>query len=162
MPEKIEELVRAAIAAAQEAGELPAFEIEDLGFERPADPANGDWSSTVAMRSAKLARRAPRQIADAIVAHLAADPSVDRVEVAGPGFINFYLATASANEIFRTVREQGENYARSNMGEGAKVQVEFVSANPVGPLHIGHGRWVAIGDSLCRVLEHVGYNVERE
>ena len=162
MPEKIEELVRAAIAAAQEAGDLPAFEVGDLGFERPADPANGDWSSTVAMRSAKLARRAPRQIADAIVAHLAADPSVDRVEVAGPGFINFYLATASANEIFRTVREQGMDYARSTMGAGARVQVEFVSANPVGPLHIGHGRWVAIGDSLCRVLEHVGYDVERE
>ena len=162
MPEKIEELVRAAISAAQEAGELPEFEVGDLGFERPADPSNGDWSSTVAMRSAKLARRAPRQIADAIVSRLPEDPSVDRVEVAGPGFINFYLATASANEVFRTVREQGADYARSSMGAGTKVQVEFVSANPVGPLHIGHGRWVAIGDSLCRVLEHVGYDVERE
>ena len=162
MPEKIVELVRAAIAAAQEAGELPEFEVDDLGFERPADSSNGDWSSTVAMRSAKLARRAPRQIAEAIVAHLASDPSVDRVEVAGPGFINFYLATASANEVFRTVREQGENFARSGFGQGEKVQVEFVSANPVGPLHIGHGRWAALGDSLCRVMEHAGYDVQRE
>ena len=162
MPEKIEELVRAAISAAQEAGDLPPFEVDDLGFERPADASNGDWSSTVALRSAKLAHRAPRQIAEAIVAHLAEDPSVERVEVAGPGFINFYLATASANEVFRTVRAQGSDYGRSTMGAGTKVQVEFVSANPVGPLHIGHGRWVAIGDSLCRVLEHVGYDVERE
>ena len=162
MPEKIEELVREAIAAAQKAGDLPEFEVGDLGFERPADPTNGDWSSTVALRSAKLARRAPRQIAEAIVSHLPADPSVERVEVAGPGFINFYLAAASANEVFRTVREQGRDYGRSAAGAGTRVQVEFVSANPVGPLHIGHGRWVAIGDSLCRVLEHVGYDVERE
>ena len=162
MPEKIEELVRAAIAAAQQSGDLPEFEVTELGFERPADSANGDWSSTVALRSAKLAHRAPRQIADAIVAHLPADPSIDHVEVAGPGFINFYLATASANEVFRTVREQGGDYARSQMGAGTKVQVEFVSANPVGPLHIGHGRWAALGDSLCRVLEHAGYEVERE
>ena len=162
MPEKIEELVREAIAAAQKAGDLPEFEVGDLGFERPADPSNGDWSSTVALRSAKLARRAPRQIAEAIVSHLPADPSVERVEVAGPGFINFYLAAASANEVFRTVREQGRVYGRSKLGAGTRVQVEFVSANPVGPLHIGHGRWVAIGDSLCRVLEHAGYDVERE
>ena len=162
MPEKIEELVRAAIAAAQQSGDLPEFEVTELGFERPADSANGDWSSTVALRSAKLARRAPRQIADAIVSHIPADPAIDRVEVAGPGFINFYLATASANEVFRTVREQGGDYARSQMGAGTKVQVEFVSANPVGPLHIGHGRWAALGDSLCRVLEHAGYEVERE
>ena len=81
MPEKIEELVREAIAAAQKAGDLPEFEVGDLGFERPADPTNGDWSSTVAMRSAKLAHRAPRQIADAIVSRLPEDPSVERVEV---------------------------------------------------------------------------------
>ena len=162
MPEKIEELVHAAIAAAQQSGDLPEFEVGELGFERPADSANGDWSSTVALRSAKLAHRSPRQIADAIVSHLPSDPSVDRVEVAGPGFINFYLATASANEVFRTVREQGRDYARSQAGAGTKVQVEFVSANPVGPLHIGHGRWAALGDSLCRVLEHAGYEVERE
>ena len=162
MPEKIEELVRAALAAAQRAGELPEFDVADLGLERPADPANGDWSSTVAMRSAKLARRAPRDIAAAVLAHLPADPSIERVEVAGPGFINFYLATDSANEVFRTVREQGRDFARSDLGAGTHVQVEFVSANPVGPLHVGHGRWAALGDSLCRVMELAGYDVERE
>ncbi len=162
MVETIEKLVREAIAEAQAAGELPEFEVADLGLERPADSANGDWSSTVAMRSAKLAHMAPRAIADAIVAHMAASPEIDHVEVAGPGFVNVYLSTAAGNEVFRTVREQGADFGRSNLGAGQRVQVEFVSANPVGPLHIGHGRWAALGDSLSRVLEHAGYEVERE
>ena len=162
MPEKLEQLIRAALDAAQKAGDLPLFDVADVGLERPADTANGDWSSTVAMRSAKLARRAPRQIADAIVSHMAADASVAKVEVAGPGFINFYLSAASNNEVFRTVREQGADFGKSDVGGGQKVQVEFISANPVGPMHIGHGRWAALGDSLCNVMEHAGYNVERE
>ena len=162
MPEKLEELVRAALATAQSEGELPEFDVADMGFERPADSTNGDWSSTVAMRSARLAHCAPAKIAAAIVAHLPEDPAVAKVEVAGPGFINFYLNAASANDIFRVVRESGDDFARSTMGAGRKVQVEFVSANPVGPLHIGHGRWAALGDSLCNVLERAGYDVERE
>ncbi len=162
MVETIEKLVREAIAAAQAAGDLPEFEVADLGLERPADSANGDWTSTVAMRSAKVAHMAPRAIADAIVAHLPACEQVDHVEVAGPGFVNVYLSTAAGNEVFRTVREQGADFGRSNLGAGQRVQVEFVSANPVGPLHIGHGRWAALGDSLARVLEHAGYEVERE
>ena len=162
MPEKLEELVRAALAAAQSVGELPEFDVADMGFERPADSSNGDWSSTVAMRSARLAHCAPAKIAQAIVAHLPEDPALAKVEVAGPGFINFYLNTASANDIFRVVRESGDDFARSDIGAGKKIQVEFVSANPVGPLHIGHGRWAALGDSLCNVLERAGYDVERE
>ena len=162
MPEKLEELVRAALAAAQSVGELPEFDVADMGFERPADSSNGDWSSTVAMRSARLAHCAPAKIAQAIVAHLTEDPALAKVEVAGPGFINFYLNTASANDIFRVVRESGDDFARSDIGAGKKIQVEFVSANPVGPLHIGHGRWAALGDSLCNVLERAGYDVERE
>ena len=112
----------------------------DLGLERPADAGNGDWTTTLALRSARLAHMAPRAIAQAIVDHMAADPGISKVEVAGPGFVNFYLSAAASE----------------------KVQVEFVSANPVGPLHIGHGRWAALGDSLCRVMEHAGYSVERE
>ncbi len=162
MPEKIEELVRKAVADAQEAGDLPAFEVGDLGLERPADADNGDWTTTLALRSARLAHMAPRAIAQAIVNHMQKDPGISKVEVAGPGFVNFYLSAAANNEVFRTVREQGHDFGRSNIGAGEKVQVEFVSANPVGPLHIGHGRWAALGDSLCRVMEHAGYNVERE
>lgn len=162
MPEKIEELVRKAVANAQEAGDLPSFEVGDLGLERPADADNGDWTTTLALRSARLAHMAPRAIAQAIVNHMEKDPGISKVEVAGPGFVNFYLSAAANNEVFRTVREQGHDFGRSNIGAGEKVQVEFVSANPVGPLHIGHGRWAALGDSLCRVMEHAGYNVERE
>ena len=162
MPEKLEELVRAALASAQSAGDLPEFDVADMGFERPADSANGDWSSTVAMRSARLAHCAPAKIAAAIVSNMPADDCLAKVEVAGPGFINFYLNTASANDVFRQVREQGADFARSDMGRGQKVQVEYVSANPVGPLHIGHGRWAALGDSLCNVMELAGFEVERE
>ena len=162
MPEKLETLVRAALAAAQEAGVLPAFEVADLGFERPADSQNGDWSSTVALRSAKLARCAPRKVAEAIVAHLAPDAAIERVEVAGPGFVNFYLSAASSNEVFADIRAKGADFGRSDVGGGQKVQLEYVSANPVGPMHIGHGRWAALGDSLANVMDFAGYDVERE
>ena len=162
MPDKIEELVRAALAAAQKKGELPAFDVADCGIERPQDTSHGEWTSTVALRSAKLAHRAPRDIATAIANNIDLGGAVEKVEVAGPGFINFYLSVAAKNAVFAEVRKQGAGFARSNVGEGQKVQVEFVSANPVGPMHVGHGRWVAIGDSLCRVMEHAGYNVERE
>ena len=162
MPENIEELVQSALAHAQEAGELPAFDVADCGIERPADTSHGEWTSTVALRSAKLAHQAPRAIAEAICRHLELGGAVEKVEVAGPGFINFYLSPAAKNAVFGTVRAEGADFARSNVGGGQKVQVEFVSANPVGPMHVGHGRWVAIGDSLCRVMEHAGYDVERE
>ena len=162
MPEKIEELVRAALAAAQEAGELPAFELEDCGIERPADTSHGEWTSTCAMKSAKLAHCAPRKIADAVAAHMPADPAIAKVEVAGPGFINFYLGAAAVNAIFGEAREQGMDFARSNVGGGLKTQIEFVSANPVGPMHMGHGRWAALGDSMANVMSHAGYDIERE
>ena len=162
MPETIEELVRQALAAAQAAGDLPEFEVTDFGIERPADSGNGDWTSTVAMRSARLARMAPAKIAAAIMAHVAESPAVSRVEVAGPGFINFYLNSAANNEVFRTIIEAGMDWGKSDTGKGLSTQVEFISANPVGPMHIGHGRWAALGDSLCNVMEHAGYAIERE
>ena len=162
MPEKIEELVRQALAAAQAAGDLPAFEITDCGLERPADTSHGEWTSTMAMKSAKLAHCAPKKIADALVAHMPSDAAINKVEVAGPGFINFYLSAAANNSVFADVREQGMDFARSNVGKGLRTQVEFVSANPVGPMHVGHGRWAALGDSLCNVMAHAGYDIQRE
>ncbi|WP_066834428.1 arginine--tRNA ligase [Collinsella ihumii] len=162
MPEKIEELVRAALAQAMAAGDVPVFELDDCGIERPADTSHGEWTSTMALRSAKLAHCAPRKIADAVAAHMPADPVIDKVEVAGPGFINFYLSFAAKNAVLGQARAQGMDFARSNVGGGMKTQVEFVSANPVGPMHVGHGRWAALGDSLCRVMEHAGYDIQRE
>ena len=162
MPETIEEIVKQALAAAQAAGDLPEFEVTDCGIERPADSGNGDWTSTVAMRSARLAHMAPAKIAAAIVAHMPESSSVSKVEVAGPGFINFYLNSAANNEVFRTVIEAGDDWGKVNVGDGLRTQVEFISANPTGPLHVGHGRWAAIGDSLCNVLEHANFDVQRE
>ena len=162
MPEKIEELVRAALVEAQQAGDLPAFELEDCGIERPADTTHGEWTSTMALKSAKLAHQAPRAIAEAIAQHLPQSDVIDHVEIAGPGFINFYLSVAAKNAVFAEAREQGMDFARSNVGGGLKTQIEFVSANPVGPMHVGHGRWAALGDSMARVMEHAGYDIERE
>lgn len=162
MPETLDQLVRAAISAAQEQGDLPEFAVGDVGLERSNDTSHGDWTSMVALRSAKLAHMKPRDIAAAIAKHIEGSKEIDKVEIAGPGFINFYLSTGANNEIFRTVREQGADFGRSDVGHGQKVQVEFVSANPTGPMHVGHGRWVAFGDSLCRVLERTNYQVERE
>lgn len=162
MPETLEELVKSALAAAQQAGDLPAFEITDCGLERPADTTNGDWSSTVALRSARAAHMAPAKIAQALVAHLPQDPAVAKVEVAGPGFINFYLSTSANNAIFDEVRAKGSDWGKVNVGDGLKLNYEFISANPTGPLHVGHGRWAALGDSMCNVFEHANYDVFRE
>ena len=162
MPETLESLVKQAIAAAQQEGDLPEFTVTDYCMERPADMTNGDWSSTVAMRSARLARMAPAKIATAIVAHMPASDAIAKCEVAGPGFINFYLSTSANNEVFRSVREAGDDWGKVNVGDGLKLNYEFISANPTGPLHVGHGRWAALGDSVCNVLEHTNYEVTRE
>ena len=162
MRARIAGLVAAGLAAAQEAGDLPAFEAGDLGVERTGDPAKGDWTSTAALRCAKAARRSPRDVAAAVMAHLPADDAVASVEVAGPGFLNFRLTGAAVAGVFGQVRREGAAFGTSNAGAGRKVDVEFVSANPVGPMHVGHGRWAALGDSLCNVLAFAGWNVTRE
>ena len=110
MPETIEELVKQAVAAAQAAGDLPEFEVKDCGIERPADSGNGDWTSTVAMRSARLAHMAPAKIAAAIVEHLPENDAVAKVEVAGPGFINFRLANPIWHQVLRSIATLGADY----------------------------------------------------
>ena len=129
MPEKIEELVRAALAAAIEAGDVPAFELDDCGIERPADTSHGEWTSTMALKSAKLAHCAPRKIADAVAAHLPADPVIEKVEIAGPGFINFYLSVAAKNAVFaeapppcRRVRSAANSSFRSRLPWARKTE----------------------------------------
>ncbi len=162
MRARIASLVSAALQQAQAAGDLPEFEVSDFGIERTGDPQKGDWTSTVAMRSAKAAHRAPRDIAAAIIAHMPADEAVAGVEAAGPGFLNFRLAPEAVCGVFAQVIAQGSEYGRCADGQGKKVDVEFVSANPVGPMHVGHGRWAALGDSMCNVLEFCGWDVTRE
>ena len=162
MQETLEKLVRAAITEAQASQELADFEVKDLGLERPQDTTNGDWSSTIALRSARACHMAPAKIAEIIVSHMPQAPEVAKVEIAGPGFINFYLSTGASNDVIRSVRAAGARWGSSNFGQGKKINYEFISANPTGPLHVGHGRWAALGDSICNVMEFCGYDVFRE
>lgn len=162
MQETLEQLVLAAIKEAQAAKELADFEVTDLGLERPQDTTNGDWSSTIALRSARACRMAPAKIAQIIVSHLPQTSAVSKVEIAGPGFINFYLSTGASNEVIQSVRKAGATWGSSDFGKGEKINYEFISANPTGPLHVGHGRWAALGDSICNVMDFCGYKVFRE
>jgi arginyl-tRNA synthetase len=138
---------------------------ETINLERPARREHGDWSSNVALATAKKAGWNPRELAGKVAEILDADPPphVTSVEIAGPGFVNFRLADSWLHDVLVEVLEQGvDGYARADVGTGTKVLVEFVSANPTGPLHAGHGRGAAYGDSLARILERVGYSVSRE
>jgi len=160
--EAISDLVSAAIREAIEAGELPLSDAPDPALERPRDPSHGDWATTVALRSAKATGMQPRRIAEIVAARMADHPDIAAVEIAGPGFVNLRLSAAALQRVLRDAREADRDFGRNNLGGGRRVQVEFVSANPVGPMHVGHGRWAALGDSMARVLEHAGWSVERE
>ncbi len=162
MRDLVAELVSNATAAAVAAGDLNLAEIPAAEPERPRDPSHGDWATSIALRSAKAAGRPPREVADIIAARIAEHGDIASVEVAGPGFINLRLAPSALQRVLREAREQGPDFGRVNIGDGRRVQVEFVSANPVGPMHVGHGRWAALGDAMARVLEHAGWRVERE
>ncbi len=159
----VENLVREAIAAAQAEGVLPAFELPaDLGVERPREAAHGDWACSVALRTTKLAKMPPRAIAEVVAARVGASEEIEQVEIAGPGFINVRLSAACWQGVFARVRREGPDFGRGQAGEGTKVNVEFISSNPTGPMHLGHGRWAALGDAICRVLAFAGYEVTRE
>ena len=161
--EQLETIVDQAIAAAISDGSLALEETPAAALERPRDPENGDWASTVAMRSAKLAHANPRVIAQAIVDHLPENDVVKSAEIAGPGFINFRLTDDVLQGVVASVREQRDGFGRGTVPEGErKVNLEYISANPTGPMHIGHGRWAALGDSMARVMEHAGYDVFEE
>ena len=131
-------------------------------IDRPRDPSHGDLSCNIAMVLAKRAGMAPRELATQLIAALPDNNIVERCDIAGPGFINFFVNQSRQTDIVRTIIEAGDRYGRSETGAGQKVQVEFVSANPTGPLHVGHGRGAAIGDSLGRLLEATGWTVQRE
>jgi arginyl-tRNA synthetase len=150
-------------AALAEEGVDPIPEVVHL--ERPARREHGDWSSNVALASSKAAGRNPRDLAQAVVDRLSAAPPahVEAVEIAGPGFVNFRLAPSWLFAVLVEVIEQGEaNFARLLVGDGASVNIEYVSANPTGPLHAGGGRWGAFGDTLARIFSRCGYSVQRE
>ena len=131
-------------------------------IERTRDASHGDLASNVAMQLAKPARRSPRDIAASIVAALGDDPEIDKVEIAGPGFINFYLSPSAFHNELRSILEAGSSYGRQDLRESPRILLEFISANPTGPLHVGHGRHAAFGATVGNLLEAAGYPVHRE
>lgn len=156
----LKEQIRAAVLKAELAQET---EIPDVILEKPKDKSHGDFATNIAMQLARVAKKAPRQIAEAIVANLdASKASVEKVDIAGPGFINFFMKNDFLTDLIPTILEAGEAYGKTEHGKGTKVQVEFVSVNPTGNLHLGHARGAAFGDVLCNVLSAAGYEVERE
>ncbi|HXF63610.1 MAG TPA: arginine--tRNA ligase [Caldilineaceae bacterium] len=164
----IRSLIQSALLAAQTDGSLPRFDLPDIEVLHPKQPEHGDYSCNVAMVAAAAIRKAtgekanPRQIAQAIVDHLPPSEMVGKVELAGPGFINLWLADSWLQNQVLTILEAGERFGDLHRGRGQRWQVEFVSANPVGPLHIGGARNAVLGDSLARTLEAAGYEVQRE
>lgn len=160
---EIVELIEDALETAVSEGLLPPTQAGKIELERPRRREHGDWSTNLALGVAGRLDRNPREIAEIIAGRVAESPDViSRVEVAGPGFINFHLSPAYIRNVLFEIEEMGDRYGSSDAGGGQRVQVEFVSANPVGPLHVGHGRWAALGDALAGVMSHAGFLVERE
>ena len=160
--ESLESVLYQALKAAVEAGELSLNEIPQPSLERPREEGHGDWACTIAMRLAKAAHMNPRAIAQVIVDHLPANNLVESFEIAGPGFINLTLTNASFQAVVSEARQQGSDFGKSELSEPCKVNLEYVSANPTGPMHVGHGRWAALGDAIARVMRHAGYSVDEE
>ena len=160
---ELREKILDALGRAIANGELPAEPLPAFNIEKPANSANGDFSSNIALAGAKAFKKAPRMIAQSIAENIDLEDTLfEKVEIAGPGFLNFYLSQRYYSEIVKDVINKGDAYGASDYGNGKKVLVEFVSANPTGPMHIGNARGGAIGDCLAAVLEKAGYNVSRE
>jgi len=158
----LEQLVRQGLDTLKASGYLPADTEVPIHIERTRDKAHGDFACNVAMTLAKPARRAPRDIAQELINSLPDAAEIDKVEIAGPGFINFFLSAAVQYQHIDNILEQTGQYGRSLLGAGKSVQVEFVSANPTGPLHVGHGRGAAYGAAVADLLDAIGFKVHRE
>lgn len=161
--EQVEEVVDAALSAAVADGSLPLEEVPAAALERPRDAANGDWASTVALRAAKAAHMKPRDVAEVVVSHLPKNDLIASTEIAGPGFVNIRLTNAALASVIAEARREGLDFGRGEAPANAgRINLEYVSANPTGPMHVGHGRWAALGDSMARVLRHAGFDVSEE
>ncbi|MEC1681244.1 arginine--tRNA ligase [Bacillus mojavensis] len=160
MKDVLKEEIKAAVL---KAGLAEESQIPNVVLETPKDKTHGDYSTNMAMQLARIAKKAPRQIAEEIVTSFdKGKASIEKLDIAGPGFINFYMDNQYLTKLIPSVLEAGDAYGETNIGNGERVQVEFVSANPTGDLHLGHARGAAVGDSLCNVLAKAGYDVSRE
>ena len=156
-------LIKEALEKAVEKLEIKNVDIDEIKLEVPRDKQNGDFSTNLALQLPKLLKKTPRVIAEIIVNNIdISGTDIEKIDIAGPGFINFYLKKSWITKVLYDVETQNENYGRINIGQGRKVMVEFVSANPTGPMHMGNARGGALGDCLASVLDWAGYNVTRE
>ena len=162
MKQRLTSLIETTLTTLQQQGKLPEDIAPAIQIERTRDASHGDFACNVAMMLAKAAKKNPRLIAQDIIDNLPNDDVVEKVEIAGPGFINFFLNPTSQHHVIASVLEQGEKFGIRNVGKGKKVQIEFVSANPTGPLHVGHGRGAAYGATIGNLLSAVGFEVHRE
>lgn len=158
--DKLKQEIKDAVVKAGLAAEE---QIPDVILEIPKEKAHGDYSTNMAMQLARVAKKAPRMIAEELIAHFdSSKASIEKIEIAGPGFINFYMNNSYLTDLIPAVLEAGDQYGETTVGNSQKIQVEFVSANPTGDLHLGHARGAAVGDSLCNILAKAGYEVSRE
>ena len=162
MKHQIKSLISQSIDALKQAGILDSSIEPNIQIEHARDKQHGDYACNIAMMLAKQAKRKPRDLAEEVVKNLSASPLVEKTEIAGPGFINFYMSTNAFHSVVTDVLDQKQAFGRSDIGQGKPIQVEFVSANPTGPLHVGHGRGAAYGATVSNLLEAAGYKVHRE
>ncbi|MGQ9501409.1 MAG: arginine--tRNA ligase domain-containing protein, partial [Anaerolineae bacterium] len=160
--DEVAQLIAQAIRVAQKKGELPSFDLSDVPVTRTRDETFGDYASPVCMTLARVARMAPLAIAQRIVAHTPPAPFIGRVEAAHPGFINVALAPRWLSQQVEVILAEGERFGQVDLGKGRSVQVEYISANPTGPLTVGSGRNGVLGDTLANVLAAAGWRVQRE
>ena len=160
--DELETLVEKAFAEAQQRGQLPSIAMPDTVLERPQNPEHGDYAVTLPLKLARAARMEPLDIAHNLASYMQCPPQCERIEVAPPGFINFWLKTAWLAGQVENILSAGDSYGHVESGKGISVQVEFVSVNPTGPLHVGHGRGAILGSTLANVLTSSGFRVEKE
>lgn len=162
MKNYLAQLIEAALKDLQAENKLPEIETKQIMIERTRDPKFGDFSSNIAMVLAKKLGHNPRNLAQLIIDKLGAPQNIETIEIAGPGFINFYISSVASLSVLEQILHTKEKFGHTKIGHGKKINVEFVSANPTGPLHVGHGRGAAFGATLANLLETMGYHVDRE
>lgn len=163
MKNLLKELILDAAKKAHENGKLPSSTFCEIELQEPKAQNHGDFSTNMAMQMARTQKMAPRKIAEAIIDHITdAKGIIEKTEIAGPGFINFFLNTTAWLPVLETIHRLDGTYGACNLGKGEKIQIEFVSSNPTGPLHVGHGRGAAVGDSVGNIMSFCGYDVQKE
>jgi arginyl-tRNA synthetase len=163
MKEKIKSIIAASVSLAHKNKELPSAEFPEIEVDVPKITSHGDFSTNIALVTASIQKMPPRRIAEAIQKYIQ-DPDhiLAKTEIAGPGFMNFFVRTDAWHPVLRNIHQEDVTYGASKIGKGKKIQVEFVSSNPTGPLHVGHGRGAAVGDSVANILQYCGYDVQKE